>query len=229
MMKKGTEEVPKPSPPNLTMQALQDLIAKSALEMRESHNDNSSSNPDSPRDKAAFTKLRKNSENLQRTKSNQHSSSSSEKISPDLSMNHTFLTDTDNIRKPTKPTFLHTLSDAPKGSPSLKLRTGVMERGSRSDTHVTGIEKLLESSSGSEQDSIHVGRKLLGRRSLRKTKSRGKGKGPGSLEPSLVLDELEGEEVESFKGEIIEDVQEESRQGEALEHTVMVEIHHQND
>ncbi|XP_071112058.1 polycystin-1-like protein 1 isoform X2 [Haliotis cracherodii] len=47
-----------------------------------------------------------------------------------------------------------------------------------------------ESSSGSEQDAAHFGRRPSGKRNLRKTKSRGKGKGSGGLSPALMLEDL---------------------------------------
>ncbi|KAL4222250.1 Polycystic kidney disease [Mactra antiquata] len=190
---------------SLKVQTLQDLLSKSPQEVTESH-ENSSSNPDSPRDKLAFGKINKPVDSVSSNKSpwkQNSSSSSSEKISPDLSSTHVGGPETENIKKPTKPTFLDSretsLSECLKGSPILKIRALGSDKGIRSDVNPLG---LLESSSGSEQDSLQLGKKLFGRRSLRKTKSRGKGKGPDSLEPALVLDEIEGEDIESSRMEV---------------------------
>lgn len=99
---------------------------------------------------------------------------------------------------PAKPTFLQSreasIGDGNRASPVMKLRTSG-GLGSRSDSGSCTDRITTESSSGSEQDGFHYGRKPVGKRSLRKTKSRGKGKGPDDLEPSLILDE-EGEGVE---------------------------------
>lgn len=51
---------------------------------------------------------------------------------------------------------------------------------------------ITESSSGSEQDALHGHVTAMGKRNLRKTKSRGKGKGPVNLS-SVLLDEIESE------------------------------------
>lgn len=51
---------------------------------------------------------------------------------------------------------------------------------------------IAESSSGSEQDALHGHVTAMGKRNLRKTKSRGKGKGPVNLS-SVLLDEIESE------------------------------------
>lgn len=50
---------------------------------------------------------------------------------------------------------------------------------------------ITESSSGSEQDALHLAQKLAAKRNLKKTKSKGKGKSPsGQLSPTLVFDEI---------------------------------------
>ena len=230
----GQDDKPtKPPQSHLTTQLLQDLITKSPHDLKELQNDNSSSNPDSPLDKLTFSKVKKNTEGIlkPKTKATGSSDSSSEKISPDLSLNHTYLQpETEGIKKPTKPTFLHSressLSEASKGSPSLKVHG---DKGARSESLLSGIERMLESSSGSEQDGIRVGRKMSGKRNLRKTKSRGKGKGADSLEPALILDELEMEEGEGLVGEVtvsepVEKGGKSTRDGK--EHTVMADVHH---
>ena len=60
-------------------------------------------------------------------------------------------------------------------------------------SEVGGTSITAESSSGSEQDgmvAVHGGRRPPGKRNLRKTRSRGKGKGPGGLSPALMLEDL---------------------------------------
>lgn len=221
---------------SLKVQTIQDLIAKTTHDLVESH-DNSSSNPDSPRDKIAFAKIQRPIDRTKTTNKQSSSSSSSEKISPDLSLTHTNSSETETIKKPTKPTFLHSrdssLSDGPKGSPILKLRTSSTDKSQRLETNLLGH---LESSSGSEQDGLQIGKKLFGRRSLRKTKSRGKGKGPDSLEPALILDELEGEEVESnnkVEADILDEIDnlikgDYNEKFDRKEHIVTADIHHTN-
>jgi hypothetical protein len=226
---------------SLKVQTIHDLIAKTTHELVESH-DNSSSNPDSPRDKSAFSKINKAVDSSKKVPIKQNSSSSSsEKISLEILTCHTNSLETETIKKPTKPTFLHSrdssLSDGAKNSPILKLRTSAAEKGQRLETNPLG---LPESSSGSEQDSLQIGKKMFGRRSLRKTKSRGKGKGPDSLEPALILDEIEGEEAESLKMEIdlvevlppVEQAKQikgsNNDKLEVIEHVVTADIHHAN-
>lgn len=222
---------------SLKVQTIQDLIARTTQEFVESR-DNSSSNPDSPQDKISFAKTHRPIDASKKSPTKQNSiSSSSEKISPDLSLTHTNSLEMEHIKKPTKPTFLHSressLSDCPKGSPIMKLRTAGSEKGLRSDTNPLG---LPESSSGSEQDSLQIGKKLFGRRSLRKTKSRGKGKGPDSLEPALALDEVEGEEAESYEMEenLVDTPSEQDNHSkgsnnEKSAHVVTADIHHSKE
>lgn len=103
---------------------------------------------------------------------------------------------------PPKPTFIkHLRDDAARagvmGSPALRqLRTGLntIERLSFKGDN-SGSSFTTESSSGSEQDAIHgMQRPAFGKqRNLRKTKSRGKGKGSVNLTGSL-LDELDTED-----------------------------------
>lgn len=237
----GKPTKPRRTRSSLKVQTIQDLIARTTQEFVESR-DNSSSNPDSPRDKISFAKTHRPVDASKKTPTKQNSiSSSSEKISPDLSLTHTNSLEMEHIKKPTKPTFLHSrdssLSDCPKGSPIMKLRTAGSEKGLRSDINPLG---LPESSSGSEQDNLQIGKKLFGRRSLRKTKSRGKGKGPDSLEPELALDEVEGEEAENYKMEdnsvdTPPSEQDNHSKGSNNEqcavkaHVVTADIHHTND
>ncbi|XP_053373889.1 polycystic kidney disease 1 like 1-like isoform X2 [Mercenaria mercenaria] len=224
---------------DLIAKTTHDLVAKTTHDLVESH-ENSSSNPDSPRDKVAFSKIQRPVDGSKKLPIKQNSSSSSsEKIAPEMS-SHTNSSETETIKKPTKPTFLHSrdssLSDGAKGSPILKLRTSGLEKGQRLETNPLG---LPESSSGSEQDGLQSGKKMFGRRSLRKTKSRGKGKGPDSLEPALILDEIEGEEAESFEVEV--DLVEappcdndnqtkgaNNDKHEGIEHVVTADVHHIN-
>ena len=204
---------------SLAVKTLHDLIPQLAPDISETMYDNSSSNPESPKDKA--TKSSKLSPKQTQNRRN-NSSSSSEKISDSPNLN-----ETDLIKKPTKPTFLHSressLSDGPKGSPLLKLRTSGFEKGSRIDSHLA----VPESSSGSEQDGQQGGKKGLGKRSLRKTKSRGKGKGPDSLEPGLVLDEMEGEDWDSYRTDDLK--MDMSEQTDNIEHVVTADIHYKAD
>ena len=235
---------PKYTTSNITIQAIQDLLAKSAQEYKDFQNENSSSNPESPKDKITFPKIRKGNDNKVKVKPKQHNSStsSSEKISPDMSLNPPHMYERDNIRKPTKPTFLHSrdssLSDAQKNSPILKLRVG--DKQLKPEQTYTGVERLIESSSGSEQDSFQAGRKLLGKRSLRKTKSRGKGKGADEdLGPGLVLDELDGEDAEfnqtftvvGLQKELMDVYEERLKEFKngGTEHTVRADVHHSSD
>lgn len=89
-------------------------------------------------------------------------------------------------------------SDSPRpslgGSPYLKQ---LKVYGSSSERSMgrgeTSSSLATDTSSGSEQDGIRTGRRAFGKRNLRKTRSRGKGKGPDSLSPALLLDELEME------------------------------------
>ncbi|XP_052246841.1 polycystic kidney disease 1 like 1-like [Dreissena polymorpha] len=177
---------------NFTVKTIQDLLAKSGQEVPEFLHENSSSNPDSPKDKKVFSKsLKPIPAPKPLPHKRQNSTSSSEKVSDASNGN-----EPEVFKKPTKPTFLHSressLSEGPRGSPILKLRTcSGTEKMPKSDGHLTIPP---DTSSGSEQDGMQVGKKLLGKRNLRKTKSRGKGKGPDNLEPELVLDELDFED-----------------------------------
>ena len=112
---------------------------------------------------------------------------------------------------PVKPTFINpgTSSDIVKpsllNSPALRqLRSGLgsgdklVGKGGESNS---GSSLTTESSSGSEQDAIHGLQRNIGKRNLRKTKSRGKGKGSVNLSATL-LDDFEGEVTEEI--EIIE-------------------------
>lgn len=108
---------------------------------------------------------------------------------------------------PAKPTFIN--PGTPRGGPlheihkppvisSPTLRQLKADKfGIRGDkTGVRGESNsgssITESSSGSEQDAIHGHATAMGKRNLRKTKSRGKGKGPVNLS-SVLLDEIESE------------------------------------
>ena len=202
------------------LQTIQDLIAKTSPDAKDSL-DNSSSNPDSPRDKISFSRSKKGDKGKISEKINSESVSNTkpEKGQLDLKTKSVFGSvtsdGTSEVSKPTtdfvegikklkkaelpaKPTFLQSreasIGDGNRASPVMKLRTSG-GLGSRSDSGSCTDRITTESSSGSEQDGFHYGRKPVGKRSLRKTKSRGKGKGPDDLEPSLILDE-EGEGVE---------------------------------
>lgn len=74
---------------------------------------------------------------------------------------------------------------------------------------------------------------MLGKRSLRKTKSRGKGKGPDSLEPGLILDEMEGEELESYRGEVTDDIGHKkgdgSEQTDFTKHVITADVQYHAD
>ncbi|XP_033762676.1 polycystic kidney disease protein 1-like 1 [Pecten maximus] len=118
---------------------------------------------------------------------------------------------------PPKPTFInHSLRDAVShdasrpgvmGSPALRqLRSSLntIERLSFKGDN-SGSSFTTESSSGSEQDAIHGMQRPLGKqRNLRKTKSRGKGKGSVNLTGSLLdeLDTEDKEELEQYEFEI---------------------------
>ncbi|XP_060086066.1 uncharacterized protein LOC132565443 [Ylistrum balloti] len=118
---------------------------------------------------------------------------------------------------PPKPTFInHSLRDAVShdasrpgliGSPALRqLRSSLntIERLSFKGDN-SGSSFTTESSSGSEQDAIHGMQRPLGKqRNLRKTKSRGKGKGSVNLTGSLLdeLDTEDQEELEQYEFEI---------------------------
>ena len=212
------------------LQTIHDLISKT--DNKDSH-DNSSSNPDSPRDKVSFARTRKDdkfgdkflSEGSQNSKWEKNPSDSASKSNSDFA---------DGIKRvkkaelPVKPTFLQTreaaMNEGSKSSPIMKLLTG--GAASRSDSGSCTDRITTESSSGSEQDGFHYGRnKPVGKRSLRKTKSRGKGKGPDGLEPSLILDE-EGEVTEELVENKLEKTDEgDSPDNESSEHTVIAEIH----
>jgi hypothetical protein len=108
---------------------------------------------------------------------------------------------------PAKPTFLNSgplrgglSNDVSKpsliSSPTLRQlksdKIGIRgERGGVKGESNSG-SSITESSSGSEQDAIHGHIPQIGKRNLRKTKSRGKGKGPVNLS-SVLLDEIESE------------------------------------
>ncbi|XP_061185531.1 polycystin-1-like protein 1 [Saccostrea echinata] len=112
---------------------------------------------------------------------------------------------------PTKPTFIMhgpvrgaLSNDVPKpsliSSPTLRQlksdKIGLRgERGGIRGESNSG-SSITESSSGSEQDAIHGHMPAIGKRNLRKTKSRGKGKGPVNLS-SVLLDEIEGEHLQT--------------------------------
>ncbi|XP_052802584.1 uncharacterized protein LOC128232845 isoform X2 [Mya arenaria] len=181
---------------NLTVKTIQDILGGVLpQDTKDTHTqDNSSSNPDSPRDKLGFSKLLKPSRATKQEQSKRNNStSSSEKISDSSNYSN----EQEFIKKPTKPTFLHSressLSDGLRGGPSLKILSLGTEKTLRCDgAYLT----LPDTSSGSEQDGMQSGKKPPPpKHSLRKTKSRGKGKGPDSLEPALILDELDCEDV----------------------------------
>ncbi|KAL3831269.1 hypothetical protein ACJMK2_023042, partial [Sinanodonta woodiana] len=113
-------------------------------------------------------------------------------------------------RPPVKPTFLQATlrevnpSEVSHGKPltgsGSKFRpssTPGERLGQRSDNSGS---ITTESSSGSEQDAVHCARRSMSKRNLRKTKSRGKGKGPDSIAPPTSLDELEDENMEEDLG-----------------------------
>ncbi|XP_021343133.1 uncharacterized protein LOC110443309 isoform X2 [Mizuhopecten yessoensis] len=116
---------------------------------------------------------------------------------------------------PPKPTFIkHSIRDVvshdasrPGGSPALRqLRSSLntIERLSFKGDN-SGSSFTTESSSGSEQDAIHGMQRPHGKqRNLRKTKSRGKGKGSVNLTGSLLdeLDTEDKEELEQYEFEI---------------------------
>lgn len=108
---------------------------------------------------------------------------------------------------PPKPTFVHpNVRELPSvdtsrpnllESPALRqLRTSLnaIERTSSKGDN-SGSSFTTESSSGSE-DAFHCMQRPIGKRNLRKTKSRGKGKGSGNLTSSFLLDELDIESKE---------------------------------
>ena len=166
--------------------------------------DNSSSNPDSPRDKISFARSKKaeksidkNKQDVSKTKSEKaHSEPKSETSKPNPD-NVEGLKKLKKPELPAKPTFLQSreaaIGEGNRLSPVMKIRT--TGPNSRSDSGSCTDRITTESSSSSEQDGFHYGRKPVMKRSLRKTKSRGKGKGPDDLEPSLILPE-EGEGIE---------------------------------
>jgi len=79
----------------------------------------------------------------------------------------------------------------------MKLHSTGGEKPSKLDSlHLT----VPDTSSGSEQDGMQAGKKLPMKHSLRKTKSRGKGKGPDTIEHAMVLDEVDYEESEVDNG-----------------------------
>ena len=223
----------------MVLQTIHDLISKTGPDHKDSH-DNSSSNPDSPRDKVCFARTKKGDKFGDKTNTESFPSSKSEKNQSDSKPVMTELTKSnsdfvDGIKRPkkaelpAKPTFLQSreaaISEGSRSSPILKLRTGGPT--SRSDSGSCTERITTESSSGSEQDGFHYGRKPVGKRSLRKTKSRGKGKGPDGLEPSLVLDE-EGEVAEDLiENKVEEKIEPEgiNTNDNSLEQTVTAEIH----
>lgn len=216
----------------LVLQTLHDLISKTVHDSKDSH-DNSSSNPDSPRDKISFSRSKKGEKTGDKSKLENSSSMKHDKTQMDtksevLKGGTEFNDGIKKLKKPelpAKPTFLQSrepyISEGARGSPIMKLRTSGPT--SRSDSGSCTDRITTESSSGSEQDGFHYGRKPVGKRSLRKTKSRGKGKGPDDLEPSLVLDE-EGEAIEEVsegkcegKGEVMDT--------DGAEYVVTAEVH----
>ena len=185
----------------LVLQTIHDLITKSAPDNKDSL-DNSSSNPDSPRDKISFTRNKKGeklTDKLDASKTKLDKAHLEPKIDTSKPNADNF-EGTKKLKKPelpAKPTFLQSreaaLGEGSRSSPVMKARTAGPN--TRSDSSSCTDRITTESSSSSEQDGFHYGRKPVVKRSLRKTKSRGKGKGPDDLEPSFILPE-EGEGLE---------------------------------
>ena len=185
----------------LVLQTIHDLITKTATDNKDNL-DNSSSNPDSPRDKISFSRSKKGDKLIDKQ---EVSKPKSDKAHTEPKI-ETTKPNTDNLEGmkklkkpelPAKPTFLQSreaaIGEASRSSPVMKARTAGLN--SRSDSGSCTDRITTESSSSSEQDAFHYGRKPVAKRSLRKTKSRGKGKGPDDLEPELILPE-EGEGME---------------------------------
>ncbi|XP_067649227.1 polycystin-1-like protein 1 isoform X2 [Haliotis asinina] len=99
---------------------------------------------------------------------------------------------------PPKPTFIQTTLDEHAHFDSSKSLSGSSQKQRQFKLPPERVLQrgdlcgniAAESSSGSEQDAAHFGRRPSGKRNLRKTKSRGKGKGSGGLSPALMLEDL---------------------------------------
>ena len=127
-------------------------------------------------------------------KSGSQSSDSDKGLSRGLKSHDSF---NRKLELPSKPTFSNAgYRDLSSGSPAfrqLKSSLSAVERLSAKGDN-SGSAFTTESSSGSEQDAMLTGLQLssVGKRNLRKTKTRGKGKGQVTINSSI-LDEFEFE------------------------------------
>ncbi|XP_048754124.2 polycystic kidney disease protein 1-like 1 isoform X3 [Ostrea edulis] len=160
--------------------------------------ENSSSNPDSPEStKNSSTNTKKSiqedtSPEISQIKTGVKSQISKTVKKPDLPAKPTFLNSgplrgglSNDVSKPSlisSPTLRQLKSD----------KIGIRGEKSGVKGESNSGSSITESSSGSEQDAIHGHIPPIGKRNLRKTKSRGKGKGPVNLS-SVLLDEIESE------------------------------------